>query len=243
MRRHPMASRSWIRPLVARGPRLQQKPATGRRPRLEVLEQRMLLSMWSVIDNSDDPLDKGSLRYAIDNAPGGTTINFAPDVIGPITLTHGALKISTDLDIEGPGAGNLTIDGNKASTVFQISRGVTVTIAGVTVADGSAALSGGGIDNSGALTVSSSIVSNNSAANDGGGIFNDGTLTVSSSTLSNNSSRKADGGGLFNSGTLTLTNSTVAGNSAGRGGGLFSDGALTLTNSTLASNSASDNGG
>src|SRR5262245_6917073 len=151
MRRHPMASRSWIRPLVARGPRLQHKPATRRRPRLEVLEQRTLLSIWTVTDNSDDPQDKGSLRYAIDNAPGGTTINFAPDVIGPITLTHGALKITTDLDIEGPGAANLTIDGNKASTVFEVSRGVTTTIAGVTVADGSSAINGGGIDNSGTL--------------------------------------------------------------------------------------------
>src|SRR5262249_48701818 len=48
------------------------------RPRFERLEGRTMLSTWMVTDNSDDPTDTGSLRYAINNAPDGTTINFEP---------------------------------------------------------------------------------------------------------------------------------------------------------------------
>jgi hypothetical protein len=50
-----------------------------------------LLTTWTVTDNSDNPGDTGSLRYAIDNAPSGTTIDFAPSVANPITLMNGAL--------------------------------------------------------------------------------------------------------------------------------------------------------
>ena len=46
------------------------------RPRLERLEERTLLSAWLVTDDSDSPTDTGSLRYAIQTAPSGTTIEF-----------------------------------------------------------------------------------------------------------------------------------------------------------------------
>ena len=119
------------------------------RPGLERLEERTLLSTFTVTDNSDDPADKGSLRYAILNAPSGSIINFAPTVTGTITLTHGTLEINTNLDIEGPDADSLTIDGNKASLVFVVASIATATIADVTIADGSGTSGGGGIDSQG----------------------------------------------------------------------------------------------
>src|SRR5690348_11964457 len=85
-----------------RGPLPRRRSA---RPRLEVLEGRALLSVLTVTDSSDDPADHGSLRYAIDHAGSGSTIDFAPKLKGgpTITLVHGALPIANDLDIEGPG--------------------------------------------------------------------------------------------------------------------------------------------
>ena len=41
-----------------------------------------------------------------------------------------------DLDIDGPGADQLTVSGNHASRIFSISGGATVTIAGLTITDG-----------------------------------------------------------------------------------------------------------
>jgi hypothetical protein len=208
------------------------------RPRLELLEERTLLSTWTVTNNSDSPTDTGSLRYAIANAPSGATINFAATVTSPIVLTNGALTIKTNLDIEGPGPLRLTIDGNNKSSVFQTSSGVTATIAGLTIADGKA-VSAGGINNEQAtLTVKNCNIANNSAFFQGGGIFNKGTLTLIDSTVSNNSALQ--GGGLFNPPTFTMTvaNCTLSTNAAGLGGGIYSNGALTVTNSTLWGNSA-----
>ena len=105
-----------------------------------------MLSTFTVTDNSDNPTDKGSLRYAIMNEPSGTVINFASNVKSPILLTNGALAINTNLDIEGPGAGLLSIDGNKASSVISVATGVTASFAGLTIANGSAA-NGGGVNN------------------------------------------------------------------------------------------------
>jgi predicted outer membrane repeat protein len=214
------------------------------RPRFDRLEERTLLSTWTVTDSSDNPTDTGSLRYAILNEPSGTTINFAPSVSSPITLTHGALNITANLDIEGPGADILAVDGNHGSTVFMTRPGVTATIAGLTIADGKAS-QGGGILNKGTLTVEGCTIANNSApSGQGGGILNKGTLTLTDSTVANNQS--ASGGGMDNSprATASLTNCTVADNSARRtGGGIASRGKVTLVNCTVAANSAKSGGG
>lgn len=77
------------------------------------------------------------------------------------------------LEIEGPGAGKLTVGGDGRSQVFDVSGGVTATIAGLTIADGSASL-GAGIANSGTLTVANCTLSGNAAPSQlgfGGGIF------------------------------------------------------------------------
>ncbi len=185
----------------------------------------------------------GSLRQAILDASSGDTINFDPGLGSQITLTSGELQINKDLDIEGPGANKLTVNGNHTSRVFDIpTAGVTVTISGLTISGGKAA-NGGGILNSGTVTVTNSTLSGNSAST-GGGIFNfnSGTVTLTNSTLSGNSASAGTssglGGGILNSSTLTVTNSTPSGNSAsagtssGLGGGILNSSTLTVTNST-----------
>ena len=159
--------------------------------------------------------------------------------------TGGTLNISKSMNIQGPGANLLSIDGGKADRVFNIASG-TVSISEVTITNGNNGGNGGGIVNAGTLTVTNSTISGNSANGDknGGGIYNIGTLTVTNSTFSGNSVLDSGGnfggggGGIFNQGTLTVTNSTFTGNSAGAGGGggIVNNGTLTVTNSTVSGN-------
>ena len=55
----------------------------------------------------------GTLRYWINGASPGDTITFAPGLAGVITLTSGALAISNNLNVTGPGAASLVVNGNQ----------------------------------------------------------------------------------------------------------------------------------
>jgi hypothetical protein len=185
-------------------------------------------------DNDSGP---GSLRQAIldgNDCAVSNTILFAPSAYGTITLTSGELVVSSDLNIYGPGATNVTVNGNYPNVtnrVFAIDGSLTVTIAGLTVSNG--------FDNS-------------NLTPEGGGIFNpQGNLTVSNCTVVGNmigsSAPESDGGGIYDQGTLTLVNSLVIGNSFtghGFGGGIYVDvsGNLTVLNSTICSNVAGSSG-
>jgi len=177
-------------------PRYRRRSAVFR---LERLEDRTVLSPLIVTSGADS--GTGSLRDTIASAAGGSIIEIAKNV-HTITLTSGELDITKSLDIEGLGPNKLTISGNDASRVFDISPGVTVTIAGMTITDGLANKDspdepslGGGILNSGDLTLSEVIVSDCRAIGDasanpyyngielgpgfaaGGGVYNAPTLT------------------------------------------------------------------
>jgi hypothetical protein len=159
----------------------------------------------------------GSLRAAITNAnqAGGSTILFATS--GVITLQSALPAITSDVYMVGPGANNLSVSGNNAYQVFDVSNTATASISGLTITNGSAA-SGGGIENDGTLTLTNCAISNSTTTGDGGGINNPGTLFLIASTVSGNSSSN-DGGGINNSGTVIIVNSTVAGNTANSGVG------------------------
>jgi hypothetical protein len=64
----------------------------------------------TVVTNTNDS-GRGSLRQAIADAPAGDTISFAPGVTGAITLTSGAINLTKNVTIQGPGAGTLAPDG------------------------------------------------------------------------------------------------------------------------------------
>ena len=93
------------------------------------MEDRTLLSTFVVTSPLDDG-SAGTLRSKIAAAHSGDTIDFASSLAGDtITLnpTFGELLITKSLDIEGPGANLLTISGNDASRVFDISSAATTT--------------------------------------------------------------------------------------------------------------------
>jgi hypothetical protein len=144
------------------------------RPSLEFLEDRTLLSSTWIVSNINDS-GLGSLRTEIKDAGSGDTIAFASGVSGTITLANGTLNINKNLDIEGPGAGVLTIgSGGNSGGVFNVDPDLTATIAGLTIAGGDFdGGHGGGILNDGTLTVSDCTISGNSA-DVGGAISNDG---------------------------------------------------------------------
>jgi hypothetical protein len=172
-----------------------------RRPGLEVLEDRCQPSTFTVLNLNDSGPDSLRAAVAAANAnPGADAIDFA--TTGTIALTTGQLEITDSLTINGPGAGALTVSGNDASRVFNITGSTTdVDIRDLTIAHG-ASDSGGGIYNAGTLTLTNSTLSNNAAygyveldaydssyhifGGSGGGIYNAGTLDITGSTLSNN---------------------------------------------------------
>jgi predicted outer membrane repeat protein len=200
---------------------LQIRPTTPRsRLQLEALEDRWMPSTLTVTSIADS--GAGTLRADIAAAQSGDTINFATSLDGKtITLTSGELYITKGLTIQGPGAGQLTISGNKHSRVFEVNATQPVVLSGLKIIYGV------------------------NDASVGGGIANDrgSTLTVSDSTISGN--RAADGGGIANAGTLTISDCFIAGNQAIDGGGIRNliGGKLTVSDSTIRYNSASYDGG
>jgi len=71
-----------------------------------------------------------SLRQALTIANDGDTIRCG--VTGTITLTSGGLPINKNITISGPGADQLSIDGNQAIVVFGVFYGKAATISGLT---------------------------------------------------------------------------------------------------------------
>ena len=198
------------------------------------------ISSSTTVTNTNDS-GPGSLRAAIASAGSGGTVNFSLAYPATIVLAS-TLTIGANVTINGPGAGNLAIDGDGSVGVFQINAGVIASFSGVTIQDGNAT-NGGGIFNSGTLTLSNVVVTFNSANFQGGGIANTGTLTMTNCTVSENDVNH-DGGGIANGGTLTLTQSTISDNIADLGGGIYNFvGTATITNSTLVENGAFTAGG
>jgi hypothetical protein len=226
------------------------------RPRLQVLEDRTLLSTYLVDHLADDGVGSGtsgSLRYCITNAVDGDAITFG--VTGTINLTGALPGLGHNISINGPGANLMTLNGGHAFSVW-----ATVAISGLTIANGRGVDDvgywyghpGGGIFNAGTLSVSNCVLSAN-VADLGGGIFNyDGQLTVTNCTLTGNEAFGVGsggpgvlGGGIYNLATLTISNSTIAGNKGDGGffgggvGGIFNYyGQLTVSNSTIYGNTA-----
>ena len=220
------------------------------RPTLMALEDRKLLSMFTVNSTLDDG-SVGTLRWAIGqaNSTGGAeTITFDPTVFASaqtITLTGGQLELSDTSGTEtitGPAAG-VTVSGDETSRVFQVDPGVTADLSGLTISGGSTG-NGGGLYNGGTTTLTNSTLSGNTANGNGGGIYNFGTLTLTNSTLSGNGA-SGFGGAIFTyGGNLSLSDCTLALNTAGvSGGALDASGPVTVTSSTFSANQATSGGG
>ena len=253
---------SWLtRPCPRPNQRTQATPRFFR-PRVEGLEDRLLLTTVTNLNNAGS----GSLRDAIFFAPNGGTVDFAGNLSGTITLTTGNLPIGKNLTINGPGAGRITINGNAQFQTFNIPTGVTVSISGLTITggvsgiiNGTANSLGGGIFNLGNLTLTNMVITNNVALSTigsqglGGGIFNAGNLTMTNCLVFNNQAQASglaggQGGGIYSTRSMTLTNVTIVNNSAGQGAGVAvitvppDTASATITNCTIANNSSGNNG-
>jgi len=218
-----------------------------------------------VLVENDHDSGPGSLRQSIAIAGNPeSTIRFASNVVGTITLTSGVLGISKDLTLVGPGAQILTLNGNATTHIFETLAG-NVTISGLTLANGRNVGTAGGFEQNGAQAR-------------GGGIFNQTTLALNDCILSNNvvaggaggptdfgfagGGGNGLGGAIANIGTLNLTNCYLAANSAqggsggaatsggsdanggqGYGGAIYTFGPLTLVRCGLAQNVAAGGAG
>jgi hypothetical protein len=231
-----------------------------RRPALEVLEGRALLSTFTVNslgDAGSGASGSGDLRYCINQANANdqaNTIDFDPTVFSTpqtIKLSGRQLELADTggkQTITGPAAA-VTISGGGNSRVFQVDGGVTASISGLTISGGSPASgAGGGLANGGTVTLTDCTLSGNTAFTSGGGVSNIGTATLTGCTLSGNNVHAVGGGGggMSNGGTAYLTDCTVSGNSVsdGSGGGVYNTfGTAYLTACTISGNSATDGGG
>jgi hypothetical protein len=233
------------------------------------------------VDSNADPSAAGcTLHNAIQAANGNVAVNGctagggASDVIDAtglagqtITLAGPLSQITTNVDINGPGSGQLTVSGNDLVRPFSLNSAAVVNITGMTISHGRATFAGG-IDNSGTLTLTDVAVINNTAQvtggtntfPEGGGILTAGTLHLVLSTVSSNTATGTGGtgqnapagGGIWNStsGTVTIDRSTISGNAstavAGAGGttnangaGIDNFGTLSVLRSTLSDNTVS----
>ena len=164
---------SGFRRLTSNSSTQARRPVSGRTrsrrsvlPRLEGLEGRSLLSTFTVSSLADS--GPHSLRAGI--LSGDTTISFAPGLHGTITLTSGDLAINHSVTIDGPGENSLSVSGDNASRIFDISGSANVAISGLTITDG-VATTGGGIllEGSASLNISNCDLNHNEALGNGAG--------------------------------------------------------------------------
>ncbi len=218
-------------------------------------------AVTQLTDSEDNySLLEGSFRQALENAttfgPTANTVTFEETATtGTITLVAELPAIEQDVNIDGPGADQLTITASNQFRLFTINGG-DITIERLTLTDGLAPETDLGDDSSsptsgsrgGGINISSSSstvnliesVIQNSTANNGGAVANSGTLNIERSTITGNNA--VNGGGVVViDGEVNITNSTIAGNSAENGGGVFNSIAtLTLTNTTVAENTVTN---
>ncbi|MDD3586604.1 MAG: hypothetical protein PHQ75_05435, partial [Thermoguttaceae bacterium] len=191
-----------------------------RKLRLESLEERQLLAVWTVNTTADVAPEawstsdtEVSLREAITQAVSGDEINFniagenLTEAQRTITLdaTLGQLVIDKNLTINGLNTGdtaaNIILDGgdlydgttvteHSGVRIMNIAAGTTVSLTNLTFQHGYFSDTDVG----------------------GGAIYNLGTLTISNSTFTGNSA-DCDGGAISTKGNLTVTNSVFSHNS------------------------------
>ena len=141
----------------------------------ELLESRIAPATFivnSLLDNGDTA-DKTTLREAIDAAnakPDKDTIIFDRALVGEIVLNGTDLDITAPLTIKGPGADLISVSGNDASRIFNITDGnkavdSPVSISGLTLRKGTPTgvrdEIGGAIFSSESLSLKQAIITGN----------------------------------------------------------------------------------
>ncbi len=217
------------------------------------------ISSSYLVSNTGDSLLAGTLRSAVSwadsnpvSASGANTILFDPTVFNtPQTINIadelGSLSFTNTnapVNLVGPGAALVTIEGDGGVGLFSVQPGVTASFSGLTISGGGGQ-NGGGILNQGTLSVANTAFTNDTVLYYGGGIYNQGgKLSVSNTTFSGNTATYGLGGAIDNSGSLTVNYSTFTGGKAFEGGAIDNKdaGTLTVNDSTFDSNDAIQGG-
>lgn len=190
---------------------------------------------------------------------GGDVVELS--VAGTIILTSAPVAFFQSVEVRGPGAADLTIDGADLyqPLIFGNRFGdgpQTHRISGLTLRHGLSD-SGGGLSIGYAqdVTVEDVVIRQNEATGIGGGVFigysaADGGSTVRFERVTIAQNHSGTGGGAIaiqsGGGTVTIRDSAIVLNtSASHGGGLYerANQVVTIERSTLSGNDAADDGG
>jgi len=146
----------------------------------------------------------GSLRAQVEAAnssQGADRILFQSGLTGTIALTEGDLGINDDLQIVGPGADEITVDGGANGQIFALfgpgERPLTAGISGLTVQNANGDFGGAIISGNTDLTLEDLVLTGNRSFYSGAVVYAGvaGSLTVRNSTFSRNTS--GTGGAIF----------------------------------------------
>ncbi len=208
----------------------------------------------NLVVSIDSDSGLGSLRQTIADANvavGTDTVVFAPsyfNVSRTITLTTGQISISDPITIDGPGANLLTISGNDASRVFDISK--PSHIDELTITHGFSTEGGAIRVNKAHTTFDRCILSANIGQFGGAIRVIDCTLTLLQTEMYDNTATTRGGAidcvgtGIGASASVTIESSTLTNNKANSGGAIRTfNSVLVARNTLLAGNSATTGSG
>jgi parallel beta helix pectate lyase-like protein len=189
----------------------------------------------------------GSLRTAVGNVDAGGSITFAPNLSGQtILLTSGQINLVTNCTVDASALPNgISLNGNNASTIFNIGGGVTAAFNYLTFTNGRASNGGAIYNNTGILNFTNCTFVNNLAfggnGDDGGAIFSqNGTMILVNCMFSTNSAGNYGGAIYGSGGNVTLMNCTFSTNNAAAFGGAVCNfhGTFMVLNCTFTKNIA-----
>jgi hypothetical protein len=221
---------------------------------IEPLESRIAPATFIVTSAADS--GTGSLRAELALAqaanalhPGINKIIFhlpAPALHSENIITLASALTSTgNVDIIGPGAGKLNINGGGLYQVFNFNDGTAikdspVTVSGLTIEDGNSSSSAGGIYSTESLTLKNVVVSGNVSTHNvtgfsvaGVDVYGNTTagtkLSISNCLITGNSGVYGGGVGGYNLKSFSISGSVLTGNSISAGSG----GAIGISLSSL----------
>jgi len=182
-------------------------------------------------------------------------------VSGTITLTAGSLQVTDSANIQGPGAGTLSISGADTQGIFYMYSAlpppslIDVSVTGLTLEHGSSFAGAAIASDQVNLTIGNSVLQQNNAYIFGGALAFIGEygadLTITNTTISGNSANPAGpapgiGGGIFvkyagSGSAMLLDHVTLSGNHAQNvGGGMalafYCGASMTIQNSLITGN-------
>ncbi|MBO7725026.1 MAG: hypothetical protein J6S40_01025, partial [Thermoguttaceae bacterium] len=208
-----------------------------------VVGSLVVTTLDDVVDASDDV---NSLREAIlyaESFAEPVTITFADGLEGTITLTDGALVISSLASVTIDGGGAITVDADGAGRAFEINSGAA-TLANLSITNGNDARYGGAVYNAGDLTLDNVSISDSYSGKFGGAVYTavNSHLTVIDSTFTDNTS-KTHGGAIFveKGAGADVSGSTFTGNSnAAYGAAIYvwNDAVANVSDSVFLGNNA-----